>query len=152
MSDRKTSTQDESRYSNQLSSEARFFLEPIQPKHRQYEALRAYFAENLPSKEVAARFGYSQGAFHVMCHKFRNDPERKFFVETRPGPKYSPRRDRSRDRVIELRKNNYSIQDIHILLKKESVNLSPASVWKILGHGQKERSTLISGNYYLTHV
>lgn len=132
MSDRKTNTQNEGRYSNQLSSEARFFLEPIQPKHRQYEALRAYFAENLPAKEVATRFGYSQGAFHVMCHKFRNDPERKFFVETRPGPKYSPKRDRSRDRVIELRKNNYSIQDIHILLKKESVNLSPASVWKIL--------------------
>jgi transposase len=132
MSDRKTNIQNEGRYSNQLSSEARFFLEPIQPKHRQYEALRAYFAENLPAKEAATRFGYSQGAFHVMCHKFRNDPERKFFVETRPGPKYSPKRDRSRDRVIELRKNNYSIQDIHILLKKESVNLSPASVWKIL--------------------
>jgi len=132
MSGRKTNTKDEGRYSNQLSSETRFFLEPIQPKHRQYEALRAYFTENLQAKEAATRFGYSQGAFHVMCHKFRNDPERKFFVETRPGPKYSPKRDRSRDRVIELRKNNYSIQDIHILLKKESVSLSPASVWKIL--------------------
>jgi transposase len=107
-------------------------LEPAQPRHRQYEALRAYFAENLPAKEVASRFGYSLGAFHVMCHKFRNDPERHFFVETRPGPKYSPKRDRSKDRVIELRKSNYSVQDIHILLKQEGVDLSPASVWKIL--------------------
>jgi len=119
-------------YSNQLSSEARFFLEPGLPKHRQYEALRAYFAEEMPAKEVASRFGYSPGAFHVMCHKFRNDPDRKFFVETRPGPKYSPKRDQSRDQVIELRKNNYSVQDIHILLKQEGVELSPASVWTIL--------------------
>ena len=42
-------------FDNSLSSEARFFLEPEQPKQRQYEALRAYFVENLPAKDVAAR-------------------------------------------------------------------------------------------------
>lgn len=115
-----------------LSTEMRFFLEPEHPRHRQYEALRAYFVEDLPAKEAAARFGYSPGAFHVLCHKFRNDSERRFFVETRPGPKYGPKRDRSRDRVIELRKKNHSVQDIHLALEQEGVSLSPASVWKIL--------------------
>ncbi|MBU1950373.1 MAG: hypothetical protein KJ927_16780 [Candidatus Eisenbacteria bacterium] len=119
-------------YWNTLSNEARFFLEPSQPKHRQYEALRAYFAENLLAKEAAERFGYTPGAFHVLCHKFRNDPERLFFVETRMGPKYSPKRDQSRNRVIEFRKKNFSVQDIHVALRKEGVSLSPASVWKIL--------------------
>jgi hypothetical protein len=64
--------------SNTLSEEACFFLEPHMPKQRQYEALRAYFVEESPAKDVAARFGYTPGAFHVLCHQFRNDPERKF--------------------------------------------------------------------------
>ena len=53
------------------SREARFFLEPLSPLHRQYEALRAYFVEGLPSAEAARRFGYTPGAFRVLCHQFR---------------------------------------------------------------------------------
>lgn len=127
-----TSAQAEDKFRSSLSNEAGFFLEPEQPKHRQYEALRAYFVENLPAKEVAARFGYTAGAFHVLCHKFRNDADRKFFLETKRGPKYGSKRDRSRDRVIALRKKNYSVQDIHFALKQEGISLSPASIWKIL--------------------
>ena len=119
-------------FDNLLSNEARFFLEPEQPKQRQYEALRAYFVENLPAKDVAARFGYTPGAFHVLCHKFRKDSERKYFLETKRGPKYSPKRDRSRQRVIALRKKNYSVQDMHLALKHEGISLSASSIWKIL--------------------
>ena len=125
-------SQQQYKFSNSIIAEARFFLEPEQPKQRQYEALRAYFIDNIPAKDVAVRFGYSIGAFHVLCHKFRKDAERKFFVETKRGPKYGPKRDRSRDRVIALRKKNYSVQDIHFALKQEETSLSPASIWKIL--------------------
>ena len=38
----------------QLSQLRRFFLEPRLPKHRQYEALRAYLVEGRLSKEVPA--------------------------------------------------------------------------------------------------
>jgi hypothetical protein len=70
------------------SREARFFLEPINPLHRQYEALRAYFIEGLPSPEAARRFGYSPGAFRVLCHQFRRaeDLQERFFREIRHGP------------------------------------------------------------------
>ena len=34
---------------NDLTDRARFFLAPDSPLHRQYEALRAYFVERLPS-------------------------------------------------------------------------------------------------------
>jgi len=127
-----TKTQSQFKFSNLLSKEARFFLEPEQPKQRQYEALRAYFVENLPAKDVAASFGYTPGAFHVLSHKFRKDPERKYFVETKRGPKYSPKRDRSRERVITLRKKNNSVQDMYLVLKHEGISLSPSSIWKIL--------------------
>ena len=127
-----TSLQTQNKFINSLSKEARFFLEPEQPKQRQYEALRAYFVENLPTKDVAATFGYTPGAFHVLCHKFRHDPERKFFIETKRGPKFSPKRDRSRERVITLRKKNNSVQDIYLALKHEGISLSASSIWKIL--------------------
>jgi hypothetical protein len=76
-----TRLQRQVKFTNSLSDEATFFLEPEQPKQRQYETLRAYFVENLAAKDVAARFGYTIGAFHVLCHKFRNDPERKYEIE-----------------------------------------------------------------------
>jgi len=48
--------------------QARFFLSTETPQQRQYEALRAYFVEKAPSHEVAHRFGYTPGAFRVLCH------------------------------------------------------------------------------------
>jgi hypothetical protein len=110
----------------------RVFLEPGNATHRQYEALRAYFVEGLSSAAAAARFGYTPGSFRVLCHGFRADPQRPFFLPPAKGPHESPRRDRSRERVIELRKQNLSVYDISRLLQTEAHRLSPASVALIL--------------------
>jgi len=115
-----------------LSGEERFFLEPASPRQRQYEALRAYFAEKLPAKETATRFGYTIGALHALCHQFRHDPNREFFIETRPGPKFAPRKDAARETVITLRKMNYSVSDIQIELRERGIELSTVSIWTIL--------------------
>src|ERR1035437_9603108 len=48
-----------------LSDCRRFFLEPANSKQRMYEALRAYFIDELPSAEVALAFNYSPGSFQV---------------------------------------------------------------------------------------
>ena len=50
-----------------LSECRAFFLVPHTPKQRIYEALRAYFIEGRPPKEVARNFGYTVGSFHVLC-------------------------------------------------------------------------------------
>ena len=66
---------------------AQRFLKPSSPVHRQYEALRAFFVEELPSAQAAARFGYTPGSFRVLVHQFRNRrPE--FFVI--PSPEGRP--------------------------------------------------------------
>ena len=67
-------------------SQAAFFLSPQEPLHRQYEALRAYFVDRLPSVEAARRFGYSPGSFRVLCHQFRKNPDRQFFRTPAKGP------------------------------------------------------------------
>jgi hypothetical protein len=96
------------------SPDARFFLVPEKPLHRQYEALRAFFVDGQPSHEVARRFGYTPGAFRVLCHEFRHDPEKRnsFFQHIKHGPQSAPVRDRVRDLAVALRKKNLSVYDI----------------------------------------
>ena len=96
------------------SPDARFFLAPEKPLHRQYEALRAFFVEGQPSHEVARRFGYSPGAFRVLCHEFRHVPEKRasFFQHVKHGPQRAPVRDRVRDLAVAMRKKNLSVYDI----------------------------------------
>src|SRR6266481_4895501 len=99
---------------------AKRFLEPSNPTHRQYEALRAYFVEGLPSQEAAARFGYTPGSFRILCHQFRQDPTRTFFVSSRKGPRPTAPRDRIHETIVTLRKQNLSIYDISKVLTEQS--------------------------------
>jgi transposase len=111
---------------------ARFFLEPANATHRQYEALRAYFVEGLSSKEAAKRFGYTEGSFRVLVHQFRQHPDRQFFLPPAKGPQKAPKKDRLREQVIALRKQNLSIYDISRLLQSKDRKISPVSVSLIL--------------------
>ena len=95
-----------------LTDLARFFLKPQNSTHRQYEALRAYFVDGLPSAEAARRGGYTPGSFRVLVHQFRQDPHRRFFLPAAKGPHTAPKRERLREKVIALRKQNLSIYDI----------------------------------------
>ena len=115
-----------------LTRLTRAFLQPRNATHRQYEALRAYFVERLPSQRVAARFGYTPGSFRVLCHQFRQNPAREFFVAPAKGPQASPKKDRVRERVVALRKQNLSIYDISRVLDEAGQPLSPGSVSIIL--------------------
>jgi len=119
-----------------LTAVERAFLEPSNATHRQYEALRAYFVEGVPSHEVAARFGYTPGSFRVLCHHFRADPTRQFFLPERvrqsssgqPATKTS----RLRDKVVALRKQNLSVYDIAAVLAEQGEGLSPPAIWAVL--------------------
>jgi transposase len=110
----------------------RFFLEATQPKHRQYEALRAYLVDGQSSQEAAATFGYSVGAFRVLCHHFRRDPRPEFFVAPRRGPQSQPKKSAARDAIIALRKQNYSVYEISETLKERGQALSPTAVREVL--------------------
>jgi len=120
------------RLPNALTDPARFFLEPSNTLHRQYEALRAYFVEGLSSTEAAARFGYTPGSFRVLCHQFRQHPARQFFATVTRGPQHSPKSASLREQIVTLRKQNLSIYDISQALADTGQELSPATVSAIL--------------------
>ncbi|HEX6876048.1 MAG TPA: transposase [Nocardioidaceae bacterium] len=111
---------------------ARRFTEPSNPTHRQYEALRAFFVEGVPSAEAAARFGYTPGSFRVLVHQFRNHPGRDFFLPTAREGRPPGKRTRLRGKVIALRKQNLSVHDISRALARDGESLSPAAVAAIL--------------------
>lgn len=108
------------------------FLNPSNPTHRQYEALRAFFVDQLPAHEAAQRFGYSYGSFRVLCHEFRQNPQREFFQSPPKGPRAGPKRDAVRERIISLRKQNYSVYDIQRVLEESGHGLSPAAIAQTL--------------------
>jgi hypothetical protein len=93
---------------------SQFFAAPEATRQRQYEALRAYFLDNRPAAEVAARFGYSTASLRSLCHQFRYDPALRtaFFQTPRPGPRQAPARERVRALVVAMRKRNLSVYDI----------------------------------------
>ena len=121
---------------NQLTSEARAFLEPRNATHRQYEALRAFFVEGLSSAEAAAKFGYSYGSFRVLCHEFRKDLEREFFLpegrRRATNPQALAESASVREQIIAMRKQNLSIYDISGSLAERGQRRSSVAIWKIL--------------------
>jgi transposase len=112
---------------------ARFFLQPSNPTHRQYEALRAHFVDGLSPSQAAQRLGYSPGSFRVLCHHFRKDPKRQFFIQPVRGPSAKPKKDNVRLQIIALRKQNFSIYEISDNLKRLDITRSPAFVAAVLG-------------------
>lgn len=120
--------------SNTLTELAPIFLEPCSATHRQYEALRAYYVEGLPSAQAAKTFGYTPGSFRVLCHQFRQDPRREFFLPAGQRGQRTPRpkRDKLREQVVALRKENLSVYDISKALENEGNGRSPVAIWQIL--------------------
>jgi hypothetical protein len=118
--------------SNQTLTPSEFFLKPSNSTHRQYEALRAYFVDRLPSTEAAARFGYTPGSFRVLTHQFRHDPPRQFFASPAREARPHGKQNRLKDQIIALRKKNFSIHDISRALSREEKAISAAGVAEIL--------------------
>ena len=115
-----------------LSKCRAFFLDPASPKQRIYEALRAYFVDGRPPKEVARDFGYTAGSFHVLCHHFRREQDPVFFVSPHHGPQSQPKKSAARDLVVNLRKQNHSVYEISQILKEQNCPLSPTAVREVL--------------------
>ena len=103
-----------------------FFLSPQDPLHRQYEALRAFFVEGLPSAQAAQRFGYSPGAFRVLCYQFRHDPQKRslFFRPPQRVLRPAPARDPVRELAVAMRKRNLSVYDIQRQLAEAGRHIS----------------------------
>src|SRR3972149_1772060 len=72
------------------------------------------------------------GGFRVLCHQFRAQPMRAFFLPSGKGPANAPKSDPVHQRVVALRKQNLSIYDISAELAAAGKRLSPAAISLLL--------------------
>ena len=110
---------------------AAYFLEPSEPAQRRYEAMRAYFVDGLTAGEVAERFGYSPASVHQMASELRVGSA-QYFRSSKPGPRSARKADRVRDRVLELRALDRSVEEIAAELTAAGTPVSAQTVWTIL--------------------
>jgi len=114
------------------ASGAEYFTAPRHPNQRRYEALRAYFTEDLAVAEAGARAGYTRSSMASLLRDFRAGRLELFAPPGRPGPKTAPAKDRARARVLELRRAGLSVHEISARLRAEGTPLNRTGVGQIL--------------------
>jgi transposase len=108
-----------------------YFADPDDPVQRRYEALRAFLYEGLSAQQVAERFGYTVQTVRTMVRDLRAG-RRDFFVTPKPGPKHAPGKAAARDRIVELRRQELSIDEIATVLRQEGTPLNRTGISEIL--------------------
>lgn len=116
----------------------KFFLNPTHVTQRKYEAMRALCVERLSAREVSDRFGYSVYTINAMKRDFAKAIKDKemdssyFFVTRTAGRHADEHKAGVQKRIIDLRKQNYSILDIKSVLHTEGYVISHDYIYRIL--------------------
>ena len=113
-----------------------FFVVPTHPTQKHYEALRAFYVDHLPASDIAQRFGWSENYFRNLRSQFHqalmtNTPP-QFFVDTHPGPQSKALEPALTATIVALRKQAYSVPDIHTILQAQGHDVSVRQISKVL--------------------
>jgi transposase len=114
-----------------------FFKAPLLPQQRKYEALRAFFLEDMPADAVARQYGYTVMSVYSLIRDFKKElaegnPEKFFFAAAGRG---RPARLDSRkcdQQIVALRKQYLSVPEIRVKLDALGTRLSQSYIWQIL--------------------
>lgn len=114
-----------------------FFLQPKLVAHKQYEALRMYYVDNISARDVADHFGYTYRAFTSLVSSFRkkfnvSTTVTLFFKENTPGRKVATETIGAKSMIIDMRKKYYSVPDIKVTLDGLGHSLSEKSIYNII--------------------
>jgi hypothetical protein len=109
-----------------------YFTAPRHPNQRRYEALRAYFIEDLTVAEAGARAGYTRSSMASLLRDFRAGRLELFAPPGKPGPRTAPAKDRARARVTGLRRDGLPVYEISARLRAEGTPLNRTGVGQIL--------------------
>lgn len=113
-----------------------FFQNPILPRQRQYEVLRAYYLEKRTSKQLAEQFNIKASTIYGLVGRFKKSIDSNnpidFFIESKTGPKKEREKAMVREHVIQLRTQGYADTDIHKALEKVQIKSSIALIDQII--------------------
>lgn len=112
-----------------------YFMTPQSPEQKKYDALRAYYLDEMPAHEVAAKLGYTPAYFKKLRSDFRQaltQEQNPFFLTKKPGPKERNTSQTTINLIVALRKKNYSIQDIRMTLSAQNISVGLNTIDHIL--------------------
>lgn len=108
-----------------------FFRNPKTARQKQYDALRDYYLHKFTQKEAAEKHGYTIYTFQTIVRDFKNQ-KIIFFPSVKKGPKRKQIPDEIKEKIIGMRKKNYSVYDIKDQLEKDSFSWSVGTINNIL--------------------
>jgi len=114
-----------------------YFTEPSSAVHKQYLALRRFFADGYTAEQVAKECGYSTSTVYSMVRDFKekmggSGSEDPFFKESKTGRKPIDHKGEIEETVIRLRKKYFSVPDILIATDAMGMGLTIYSIEKII--------------------
>ena len=110
---------------------AQYFANPTSPDHKKYEVVRGIFLEQLSKKEVAEKFGYSEHTIQAIIRDFKKG-KLTFFPPKKSGPKERITSLEIRNKIVLLRKQNLSSEDIYNELAAENIKIGQRTIERIL--------------------
>ena len=113
----------------------KYFQNPQDPSQKKYEALRAFYVDEIDTKEVSDKFGYSYTYFKKLRFCFNRQIKQNinpFFFPKKKGPKKRSTDSETIKQIIALRKQNHSINDIKTVLDAMEQSLSLETIDNIL--------------------
>ena len=114
-----------------------YFTEPSSATHKQYLALRKFFADGCTAEQVAKECGYSVSTVYSMVRDFKekmvgNDSGDPFFKDNKTGRKPIEHKGEIEETVINLRKKYFSVPDILIATDALGMGLTIYTIEKII--------------------
>lgn len=109
----------------------KFFKNPKTTGQKQYEALRAFYIDSVPGKEVIRRFGYTYAAFNSLKQRFKSR-QLQFFMTPPPGPKGPRISSEMVQDIIKYRRKNLSGYQIAEVLETLGTPVHLRTIFRIL--------------------
>ena len=114
-----------------------YFLHPSSIAHKQYEALRFFFVENVSAADVAKKFGYTYRGFTTIISDFKKKLKNKetsepFFQERQKGRKRPDNILQANQIIISMRQTNHSVDEIKTVLDSKGFKICEKTIYNIL--------------------
>jgi len=114
-----------------------YFLSTELVIKKKYDALRSYYVDCKLVKEVAENYNYTPYSLYSLIRDFekhlKKSPDEDYFFQTKYPGKHKTFDDKKLDDlIIALRKKNFSIPDIKVILDTHGYNVSESYCYRIL--------------------
>jgi len=114
-----------------------YFLSTELVIKKKYDALRSYYVDCKPVKEVAENYNYTPYSLYSLIRDFekhlKESPDEDYFFQAKyPGKHKTDNEKKLDELIIALRKKNFSIPDIKVILDTQDYNVSESYCYRVL--------------------